>query len=119
MLGVIATHPSLTAFLIPKNPIDIFFQIYTGAGKTQLSWNDAQKMEEILMMSKKIFNFVMKSLKSILSVKNGTILFILLKENTKHMSMQNNQEKKIFHTLCLYSFMMDISYEKEVSRYTI
>ncbi|MCJ7637123.1 MAG: hypothetical protein MUO21_06495 [Nitrososphaeraceae archaeon] len=53
MLGVIATHPSLTPFLIPKNPIDIFFQIYTGAAKTQLSWNDAQKMEEILMMSKK------------------------------------------------------------------
>ncbi|MGZ5550939.1 MAG: hypothetical protein ACXW07_09290, partial [Nitrososphaeraceae archaeon] len=43
VLGVIATHPSLTPFLIPKNPIDIFFQIYTGAAKTQLSWNDAQK----------------------------------------------------------------------------
>ncbi len=27
--------------------------------------------------------------------------------------------KKIFHTLSLYSFMMDISYEKKVSRYTI
>lgn len=54
MLGVIATHPSLTPFLIPKNPLDTFFQIDTGAAKTQLSWNDAQKMEEILMMSKNI-----------------------------------------------------------------
>jgi hypothetical protein len=41
------------------------------------------------------------------------------KRGYKAQVYANNQEKKIFHTLGLYSFMMDISYEKKVSRYTI
>ena len=93
--------------MIPKNPIDIFFQIYTGAAKTQLSWNDAQKMEEILMMSKKIFNFVMKSLKSILSVKNGIILFIRLKRIGYKAHFYAKQSGKIDFSYLMLIFFHD------------